>query len=441
MADERDKRNLNDGTPSDAAGPPATDAAAARGAAAKGVAAEKGAAAEPPRDAGRPHLTEIDIPRAWLAGMLVALATLLVLATIGFAVINDNRTCGWCHVIRPEVDSFNRSEHHKEGVSCQDCHTKPGVFNYFIHNLAGLTHIIEYISGNYDKPITTFVGTENCVRCHPKEQIERDIVVDNIRVNHTGLREGGYQCVTCHAAVAHGDAIPIGARPKGSIMSVCWQCHNGVEQSQRCSICHLNGVPPGTAQVKMPLHMSSGNCAECHSKRFCAKCHNGLVMPHPNAWPETHGQTVVARGASICAGCHTRKDPNFCISCHGVVMPHPADWPSQHGAVASRDAQVCVKCHGKDSCLRCHGLQMPHPSGWQDQHGGVALSSPGLCTKCHASSFCQSCHGVALPHSAAFINDHPAQAASWGAVCSKCHGNSDGGATSCYNGECHRSAP
>jgi hypothetical protein len=84
---------------------------------------------------------------------------------------------------------------------------------------------------------------------------------------------------------------------------------------------------------------------------------------------------------------------------------------------------------------------MPHPSGWQDQHGGVALSSPGLCTKCHGSSFCQSCHGVALPHSAAFINDHPAQAASWGAVCSKCHGNNDGGATSCYNGECHRSAP
>lgn len=410
-------------------------------AAAKPVEKSGESGGETPPPPPRPHLTEISIPRPWLIGMLTALVLLLVLATAVFAVVNDNRTCGACHAIKAEVDSYGKSAHHAADVRCQQCHTKPGVFNYFVANLARVTHIVENISGKYDRPITSFVGAENCVQCHDKDQIERDIVVDNIRVNHKGLREGGYQCVTCHAGVAHGETIPIGERPQGSIMSVCWQCHNGVDQSQRCSICHLNGVPPGSAQVRIPLHMDSGDCSRCHSKTFCAKCHNGLTMPHPPDWPKTHGPLVVRRGKVICADCHTKKDPNFCVSCHGVELPHPANWPAQHGVVGARDQQVCAKCHGKNACLTCHGLQMPHPSSWQGQHGGVALTSPGLCTKCHDSSFCVNCHGVQLPHGSAFIDSHPSQAASWGTVCAKCHGNNGGGASSCYNGQCHRSAP
>jgi hypothetical protein len=401
---------------------------------AKGAAAAKGGRGA----GGRRHLTELYIPGPWIAGMGVALVILLLVAIAGFAFVNDNRTCAWCHVIEPEAKSYETTAHHAAGVACQDCHTKPGVFNYFIRNIAGVTHIIENITGNYYKPVTTFVGTENCVQCHPKEEIERDIVVGNIRVNHTGLREQGYQCVTCHVAIAHGDAIPIGARPKTSTMATCWQCHNGVDESQRCSICHINGVPPGTAQVTMPLHMESGDCAQCHSKRFCARCHNGLTMPHPNGWPRDHGETVLARGKSICAGCHTDDEPQFCVKCHGLVMPHPSGWLSRHDTIGQDDPQVCVKCHGKDSCVTCHGLRMPHPSDWEQTHPSTATSNPSLCTKCHGASSCTACHGVSLPHSESFIDSHWNTVPGSGGVCVKCHGNLDGGAAGCYGGECHR---
>ncbi|MGZ4553297.1 MAG: NapC/NirT family cytochrome c, partial [Mycobacteriaceae bacterium] len=230
---------------------------------------------------GSRHLLDLVLSRGWIVGVLLGLAALLIVVTAAFAVVNNNEFCGRCHVIKKEVVSFTASSHHHPGVNCQDCHTKPGVFNYFIRNLQSATHVVEYISGRYQRPIVTYVGVENCVTCHPKSQIERDVLAGNIRVNHTGLREAGYQCMTCHSQVVHGDVTPVGSRAPESTMHICWRCHNGVIQSQRCSICHVNGVPPGTAAVKIPVHMSQGDCTGCHDQKFCAKCHNGLTMPHP----------------------------------------------------------------------------------------------------------------------------------------------------------------
>jgi nitrate/TMAO reductase-like tetraheme cytochrome c subunit len=378
--------------------PPAHDAPAGQPPAGGGGEGKQGSAGdgEGPRDG---PLTAIRIPRAWLLGMIAAVVVALVVATVGFSIVNNDNTCGWCHVIKKEVASFKLSEHHREGVSCQDCHTKPGVFNYFIRNLQSATHIVENITGHYQRPLTTFVGTANCVQCHPKSQIEKDLIVGNIRVNHKGLREAGFQCVTCHEDVAHGVVIPVGSRPPESIMSICATCHNGVIQPKTCSICHLNGVPPGTVQIPIAVHMSQGNCRECHNSNFCAKCHNGLAMPHPAGWLKAHGPLVVDRGAKICASCHTDKHPKFCINCHGLPMPHPGNWLSSHPATAKSDPKVCVRCHGTDSCLKCHGVVLPHP--------------------------------------ASFIASHFTFAATQGSVCVKCHGNNDGGAASCYGGQCH----
>ena len=345
------------------------------------------------------HLVDIHIPRAWLLGLVAALVLVLVVATVGFAVVNRPDSCGLCHVIKAEVDSYKVSSHSANGVSCQDCHTKPGVFNYFIRNLQSMTHNVEYVSGNYEKPVTSVVGVENCVQCHPKEQIEKDLVVGDIRVNHKGLREAGYQCTTCHAGIAHGDVTPYGSRAQASKMAECAKCHNGVDQPRGCSICHLNGVPPGTAQAVMDMHMTDASCRQCHSRQFCSRCHNGLEMPHPSAWKRNHGTVVNVRGAKVCASCHTDKDPKFCV--------------------------------------RCHGLPMPHPAGWIGQHGGVGQSQPALCQKCHGRSSCIDCHGVELPHSGAFIASHFDYAAREGGVCAKCHGNGGSGPQSCYGGSCH----
>jgi len=432
------------------------------------------------------ELLTLKLSRGWLLGMVLGIVALLVLATAAFAVVNSERFCGSCHVMKSEVASYNATAHHQAGVGCQSCHTKPGVFNYFIRNLQNTTYVIDNITGRYQKPIVTYVGAENCMTCHPKSQINQDVIVGNIRVNHIGLQAAGYQCVTCHAEVAHGNNVPIGSRPDESIMSLCAQCHNGVNQSKRCSLCHVNGVPPGTVNAQIPVHMTAGNCTECHTdKLFCSNCHNGVPMPHPANWmPAGHGRYVLAKGAQVCAKCHTAKDPTFCIDCHKLPMPHPANWQAQHGHfVLSKGSKLCVTCHTKPDpnfCIRCHGVPMPHPANWQAQHGTVAMknfgvcyrchtqaqctschgivmphpagfasggvhgplamSNPSLCTKCHTQSFCVACHGVVLPHPSSFIANHFVYAAQEGAVCAKCHGNNVDGAQSCYGGGCHSKA-
>jgi hypothetical protein len=326
-------------------------------------------------------------------------------------------------------------------VGCQQCHTKPGVFNYFIRNLQGVTNLMLYVTDTYERPLTTMVGTANCVQCHPKSQIERDQVYNNIRVNHTGLREAGYQCVTCHANISHpGTQLEV-ARVSQNKMPICARCHDGKQLPDDCDICHVGGAPPEEINVAITGKVTPEQCKGCHDKKSgnatCSDCHNGLEMPHPEKWNKAHGGIVLDRGKNICAGCHTDEDPRFCIDCHGLEMPHPSSFVANHGAAGQKDPKLCQKCHGKNACIDCHGLQMPHPGGWMGQHSSQALSNPSLCDRCHSDSFCIGCHGVSLPHSGAFIADHPNHTYSSGSVCMKCHGNGGTGPQGCYGGQCH----
>jgi nitrate/TMAO reductase-like tetraheme cytochrome c subunit len=383
-------------------------------------------------------LLEGRIPGGWILGVLVALGVLFVVAIIGFSSLNRIAACDVCHVVQPEVATYKLTAHYRAGVGCQKCHTKPGVFNYLIRNLQGTTNLILYASNQYERPVTTAVGSGNCVQCHPKSQIEKDIVVGNIRVNHKGLREAGYQCMSCHANISHPGTRPAISRTSQNKMSICARCHDGKRLPDTCSTCHISGVPATAPKVAMKLHVTAAQCRGCHEKKtFCTACHNGLEMPHPKRWNTLHGGIVLDRGKTICVSCHLEKDPRFCIDCHGLAMPHPSSWLSGHGGFALNNESKCVKCHGKNSCIACHGLQMPHPSGWLATHPSTATSSPGLCTKCHSSSFCTACHGVELPHGSAFIADHPNHVYSSGSICMKCHGNGGTGPQGCWGGQCH----
>ena len=383
-------------------------------------------------------LLEGRIPLGWILGVLAALGLLSLAAFIGLSTVYTSSRCEICHIIKPEVETYKRSTHYAAGVSCQQCHTKPGVFNYVIRNMQGVTNYFLYFSNTYERPITTFVGSNNCVQCHPKSEIEKDHVSGYIRINHKGLREAGYQCVTCHANISHpGTQLEV-ARTSQSKMAICARCHDGKTLPDTCSTCHVGGAPPEEINVPIQGHVTGTQCRGCHEKKtFCASCHHGLQMPHPQRWNKVHGGIVLDRGKSICVSCHLTKNPTFCIDCHGLRMPHPNSWSSGHGAYAQNHPDKCVKCHGQNSCISCHGLEMPHPAGWVASHPSTASASPGLCTKCHSSSFCTACHGVELPHSGAFIADHPNHVYSSGSLCMKCHGNGGTGPQGCYGGQCH----
>jgi nitrate/TMAO reductase-like tetraheme cytochrome c subunit len=394
---------------------------------------------EKPHKSKSPALLDVHIPGAWIAGVLAAVVVLLIVAVVGFSAVNRVGTCSSCHVIKPEVTTYEASAHYRAGVTCQQCHTKPGVFNYAVRNLEGVTNLVLYVSNRYEKPITTSVSSDTCVQCHPASQLDEDMVVGTIRVNHKALLQAGYTCLDCHADVAHQGTNLTAARVSQNVMSICARCHDGATASAKCDLCHINGIPASAPKVAMNAQIDPKQCAECHKqKSFCASCHNGLPMPHPAGWTQSHGTVVDARGANVCASCHTKKDPQFCVRCHGLAIPHPANWQTAHAAKGLSDPSVCVKCHGQDSCIRCHGLVMPHPANWQDTHGQVALNDQALCLKCHSNtSFCTACHGVSLPHSSSFIANHPSYVPGHGELCVKCHHNNGAGPNGCYGGGCH----
>ena len=241
-------------------------------------------------------LLEGRIPGRWIAGVLVAFGVLFVVAVIGFSAVNRIDACEACHIIKPEVATYKQSAHYRAGVGCQKCHTKPGVFNYLIRNLQGASNLILYASGQYERPLTTFVGSANCAQCHPNSQIEKDLVVGGIRVNHKGLREAGYQCIACHANISHPGTQLAVARASQSKMSICARCHDGKQLPDTCSTCHISGVPANAPKVAMRLHVTPSQCRGCHEKKtFCMKCHNGLEMPHPKRWNKVHGGVVLDR--------------------------------------------------------------------------------------------------------------------------------------------------
>ncbi len=114
-------------------------------------------------------LLEGTIPGRWIAGVLAALALIVVIAIAGFSSLNRISTCdSVCHTVKPEVVTYKQTAHYRAGVNCQQCHTKPGVFNYLVRNIQGMTNLIAEVSGQYEHPITTAVGSANCVHCHPK---------------------------------------------------------------------------------------------------------------------------------------------------------------------------------------------------------------------------------------------------------------------------------
>ena len=163
-------------------------------------------------------------------------------------------------------------------------------------------------------------------------------------------------------------------------MDQCLICHNnnfkaadGTVATSRCDQCHAKpnyGALPVTHKQSdwSTRHGAVGvlsTCSACHVKKdACTKCHNGILMPHPQTWLLEHGKTAEAKGRKTCAQCHNTKE--YCKACHAVPMPHPANFISTHPAQTERyGTPTCFNCHVLKNCEACHEQ---HASGSPPAH-------------------------------------------------------------------------
>ena len=178
-------------------------------------------------------------------GSTFAVAAFLAITAGGFAFwwTSQPSFCGRCHPMKPFVQAWEESSH--KDVTCENCHTTPGLFGFVGGKVAGLQVVASYVSGDYeDWSFNAAVPNASCLQCH-ESILEKSIhtrgKVDAL-VSHSNIVQGGAKCIGCHSTVAHGSSVPIGSQTHATMAS-CMKCHNDKTAPLRCRLCHTGKDP------------------------------------------------------------------------------------------------------------------------------------------------------------------------------------------------------
>lgn len=217
----------------------------------------------------------------------------------------------------------------------------------------------------------------------------------------------------------------------------CKVCHN---PDKRCAVCH-NGVkmPHDDNWLVARKH---GTAAKATEGAACQMCHKLKEVPkcsanghHHEEWvvgkkidlletpwksgAATHGPIARETNAKPCLRCHNQA--TWCAKCHnGIKMPHGPEWRKTHFTVVGYKPgdgwkpkpTPCDICHnptGKDIwfCIRCHHQALVPPELAKESNLAVGpmylgrrvygldkrlTGGTGPCAKCHAYQFCWRCH-------------------------------------------------
>lgn len=141
------------------------------------------------------------------------------------------------------------------------------------------------------------------------------------------------------------------------------------------------------------------NCEACHTKRFCADCHDAPVTPsfHPRNFTTQHASAAYGRRLE-CSTCHETR--TFCRSCHiqqgmgsnarlgsGFHDAEPV-WLLRHAQAARQGLESCTSCHTQRDCMQCHseiGAFGVNPHGPNFDARRVQKRNPLICFACHVT--------------------------------------------------------
>lgn len=140
---------------------------------------------------------------AILIGVLIGLGVYTFRYAEGFSYFStDPLACANCHIMRDELDSWQKSSHHAV-AKCIDCHLPHDLVGKYMAKASnGYWHSKGFTFQDFHEPIRIKPGNSrillhNCLRCH--EDMAGDIAGDG-----HGRASDVADCVRCHAGVGHG---------------------------------------------------------------------------------------------------------------------------------------------------------------------------------------------------------------------------------------------
>jgi len=282
----------------------------------------------------------------WCKQHIVIFTIISVVFVVFFGFINiqilhmtsEPEFCQLCHPAQgfgplAEVDSWEHSAHGDAGVSCLDCHGRPGAIGYMRAKIGGLydTYMQLTISKEekleiLSNPHENLVPSWHCLYCHSdegnktiRETTKGPMKLVNMRmlddVVNPGFRErkgladimtedfvGGTHfdhtlhieefdltCRDCHFGIVHNPATATDR------MNFCLTCHadagDDAPQVSDCAVCHeaqeAMNVGSGIGDLDFP-NMMYGDAADM----TCVDCHTGVTKGTYRA------------SSSTCTDCH-----------------------------------------------------------------------------------------------------------------------------------------
>ena len=274
---------------------------------------------------------------------IIAVVFVVFFGFINVQILHMTSEPEFCHLCHPakgtgplaEVDSWEHSAHGDAGVSCLDCHGRPGVIGYVKAKLGGLKdtymqltiskeHKLEILSN----PKKDLVPEWHCLYCHSDEgnkkvrettqgpmqivhmrmldsvvnpefrerkalpDVMKDTLVGGSHFDHQmHISSFNLVCRDCHFGVVHKPST------KTDRMNFCLTCHaenkdSSAPQMKDCQVCHATQLAmnegKGAEGIKGEpglMFAASVGCTDCHtgvakgifrpSKNSCADCHEG----------------------------------------------------------------------------------------------------------------------------------------------------------------------
>ena len=303
------------------------------------------------------------------------------------AAINSDQKCEACHA-SPDIMSglyqqYSSSAHHKNGVTCFDCHeASEDDADAFKHE--GST-------------ISIIVSPKDCAKCHNKavEEFNASQHANARRLVTTGM--GGYFLDNLAGSQSLGHAAKYAAGTKG-----CFACHGSKV------IVDKKGHPtaetwPNSGIARENPDGSIGNCSACHEghdfsvaqarrPESCAVCHNDMGgAPQMEAYESSrHGLTYAAKSGQMnfdspewVVGKDYFTAPT-CATCHMSATP---DMPATHNLTERIHWNTALQESNAIAVQEKCGLPMPPSKNYKqpmpnEQHRN---NMKKVCSACHST--------------------------------------------------------
>ena len=280
--------------------------------------------------------------------VLFTIASVIFVVMFGFIniqILHMTSEPEFCHLCHPaqgfgplaEVDSWEHSAHGDAGVSCLDCHGRPGVLGYAKAKLGGLKDTYMQLTISKEEkmeilsnPHEDLVPSWHCLYCHSDEgnktvrettkgpmklanmrmlddvinpefrerkglaDIMTDDFVGGTHFDHSlHIEEFDLTCRDCHFGVVHNPATATDR------MNFCLACHadagDDAPQIADCGVCHEAQVAmnegKGIGDIVIPGPMY-GDAADM----TCTDCHTGVT------------KGVFRPSSSSCTDCHEDEE-------------------------------------------------------------------------------------------------------------------------------------